>query len=308
VFCQNTSDSHCNGCVASEKSKTKHKSQSNRVRTEKVECQKEDDDDRRLLFSDKQEEGKLTWLEVEDSGRGSCSDESQVLSLVDTTTIISGRKVSPSTGEDDESAYCYAYSNPNQTKPSCSNPNQIPRHPSPNLYPVSSWNTEEMGNIYEEIRPLKKTSSNSDQVTKEKSREESAQSDLVLNISPRKSNRQRFYRFTDWDLAVDLRDPVEAFQPVPQMKALGASTSSQLRERGTQTEEGRINGDLDSARKRGEEREMVKGGLVKNNREGEEKEEEEVVIKGRRRSRELSRKVTLSKSFSRLLSFRRVKK
>ena len=92
------------------------------------------------------------------------------------------------------------------------------------------------------------------------------------------------------------------------MKALGASTSSQLRERGTQTEEGRINGDLDSARKRGEEREMVKGGLVKNNREGEEKEEEEVVIKGRRRSSELSRKVTPSKSFSRLLSFRRVKK
>ena len=93
------------------------------------------------------------------------------------------------------------------------------------------------------------------------------------------------------------------------MKALGASTSSQLRERGTQTEEGRINGDLDSARKRGEEREMVKGGLVKNSREGEEEEEEEeVVIKGRRRSSELSRKVTLSKSFSRLLSFRRVKK
>ena len=53
---------------------------------------------------------------------------------------------------------------------------------------------------------------------------------------------------------------------------------------------------------------MVKGGLVKNSREGEEKEEEEVVIKGRRRSSELSRKVTLSKSFSRLLSFRRVKK
>ena len=203
VFCQNTSDSHCNGCVASEKSKSRHKSQSNRVRTEKVECQKEDDDDRRLLFSDKQEEGKLTWLEVEDSGRGSCSDESQVLSLVDTTTIISGRKVSPSTGEDDESAYCYAYSNPNQTKPSCSNPNPTPP-PSSNLHPVSSWQNEEVGNIYEEIRPLKKTSSSSDQVTKEKSREESAQSDLVLNISPRKLNRQQFYRLVSSDALISI--------------------------------------------------------------------------------------------------------
>ena len=92
------------------------------------------------------------------------------------------------------------------------------------------------------------------------------------------------------------------------MKAFGASTSSQLRERGTQTEEGRADGDLDLARTRREEREMVKGGLVKNNREGDDKGEEVVVIKGRRGSSELSRKVTLSNSFSRLLSFRRVKK
>ena len=91
------------------------------------------------------------------------------------------------------------------------------------------------------------------------------------------------------------------------MKAFGASTSSQLRERGTQTEEGRADGDLDLARTRREEREMVKGGHVKNNREGEEKEEE-VVVKGGRRSSDLGRKVTLSKSFSRLLSFRRIKK
>ena len=93
-----------------------------------------------------------------------------------------------------------------------------------------------------------------------------------------------------------------------QMKALGASTSSQVHERGTQTEEGRVGGDLDPARKGGGKFEMVKGGLVKNNREGEVKKEEVETVKGRRGSSELGRKVTLSKSFSRLLSFRRVKK
>ena len=161
-----------------------------------MERQKEEDADSRLLFSDKQDEEKLTWLEVDDSGRGSCSDESQVLSLVEVDTTT---KVSPSTGEDEdeESVYCYAYSN--QRKPSCSNPNQTPTPvpPSSTLHHVSSWQNEEVGNIYEEIRPLKKTSSSSDQMTKEKSGEESAQSDanhLVLNISPRKSNRQQFYR------------------------------------------------------------------------------------------------------------------
>ena len=102
-----------------------------------------------------------------------------------------------------------------------------------------------------------------------------------------------------------------------QIKALGVSCQlrergqlSQQRERGTQTEE-RVDGDLDPARTRGEEREIVKGGpiLVKNNLKGEGKKEEgEVVEMGKRRSSELGRKVTLSKSFSRLLSFRRVKK
>merc|ERR1712008_531336 len=103
-----------------------------------------------------------------------------------------------------------------------SNPNHIPTPPSSNLQCPSSWQADEVGNIYEEIRPLKKTS-RSDQVTKETSGEESARTDdhnLVLNISPRRSNRQHLCRFTDWDLAVDLRDPVEAFQPVPQMNSL----------------------------------------------------------------------------------------
>ena len=56
-------------------------------------------------------------------------------------------------------------------------------------------------------------------------------------------------------------------------------------------------------RKEGEEGEMVKEGLVvlvKNKGEGEQ----EV----KRRSSDLGRKLTLSKSFSRLLSFRRAKK
>ena len=76
---------------------------------------------------------------------------------------------------------------------------------------------------------------------------------------------------------------------------------SEHRERGTQTEE-RVEEDSEQG---GEEGEVVKGGLVvlvKN--KGEEKEG--VVVK--RRSSDLSRKITLSKSFSRLLSFRRVKK
>merc|ERR1712083_524597 len=118
---------------------------------------------------------------------------------------------------------------------------------------------------------------------------------LVLNISGRKSHRQQFYRFTDWDLAADLQDPVEAFQPVPQMNAL----VSQQRERGTQTETQRVNDDL--GQKNGE-KEGIKGALVK--ARGGELDGE----KGRSCGSDLGRKLTLSKSFSRLLSFRKVKK
>ena len=181
---QNSSDSQ-DSCITSEKRKSRHKTQSNRIRTEKEE------DDRSLLFKENQDEESLKWVEIDDSGRGSCSDESQVLSL-DTAVASFGRQ-SQNTGEEEDSAYCYAYSNPTQTKPSCPNPNQIP--PSSNLQHVSPWEAEELGNIYEEIRPLKKTSTRSDQVTKERSGgEESDGNPLVLNISPSRSNRQQFYR------------------------------------------------------------------------------------------------------------------
>ena len=183
VVCQNSSDSQ-DSCITSEKSKSRHKSQINRIRTEKEE------DDRGLLFRDKQDEESLKWVEIDDSGRGSCSDESQVLSL---DTVASFGRQSQNTGEEEDSAYCYAYSSPTQPKPSCPNPNQIP--PSSNLQHVSPWEAEELGNIYEEIRPLKKTSTRSDQVTKERSGgEESDGNPLVLNISPSRPNRQQFYR------------------------------------------------------------------------------------------------------------------
>ena len=93
----------------------------------------------------------------------------------------------------------------------------------------------------------------------------------------------------------------------------GLCAGSQQHERGTQTEEKGVNKDWDQQEAkttrttRGDEPEMVNGGsllvLVKNKREGNQ-EEEEMVVKGRRRCST----VTLSKSFSRLLSFRRVKK
>ena len=74
---------------------------------------------------------------------------------------------------------------------------------------------------------------------------------------------------------------------------------SQQRERGTQTETQRVNGDL--GQKNGEKEEVVKGALVKA-RGGE--------LDGEKGSygSDLGRKLTLSKSFSRLLSFRKVKK
>ena len=84
---------------------------------------------------------------------------------------------------------------------------------------------------------------------------------------------------------------------------------SEHRERGTQTE-GRVDDGLEQRSRRGEggeEGEMANGGLlvlVKNKGEGE-KEEGEMV---KRRNGDLGRKLNLSKSFSRLLSFRRVKK
>ena len=152
-----------------------------------------------MLLKENQE-SSLSWVEVEDSGRGSCSDESQVLSL-DSATSLSLESTSSSLrklsrGEEEDSAYSYAYSKPNsnQTQPTSSS----------NIHHRSSRQPEEVGNIYEEIRPLKKTSSNSDQVTKEKSREESALSDLVLNISPRKSNRQRFYRLVSFEALISI--------------------------------------------------------------------------------------------------------
>ena len=82
---------------------------------------------------------------------------------------------------------------------------------------------------------------------------------------------------------------------------------SEHRERGTQTE-GKVDDGLEQEARRmegGEEGEMVNGGLlvlVKNKGE----QEEGVMVK--RRSSDLGRKLNLSKSFSRLLSFRRVKK
>ena len=194
VVCKNTSDS----CTASEKRKSRDKSESTRIRTEK-------ESDRSLLFREKQEKS-LGWVEIDDSGRGSCSDESQVFNSLETPFSASGSKPSPSRGEEEESAYCYAYSNPNLTKPSYSNPNQPKTRcsdPNPNQIPTlpsSNLQTEDGGNIYEEIRPLKK-SSRSEEVSRENNGEESAQTDLVLNINPRvlninprRSNRQQSYR------------------------------------------------------------------------------------------------------------------
>ena len=75
---------------------------------------------------------------------------------------------------------------------------------------------------------------------------------------------------------------------------------SEHRERGTQTEER-----LEEDSEQGGEVKKSLVVLVKN--KGEKEEQEGVVVVKRRRS-DLSRKITLSKSFSRLLSFRRVKK
>ena len=77
---------------------------------------------------------------------------------------------------------------------------------------------------------------------------------------------------------------------------------SQQRERGTQTETQSVNGDLGLGQKNGEKEEVVKGALVK--ARGGELDGE----KGRSCGSDLGRKLTLSKSFSRLLSFRKVKK
>ena len=76
---------------------------------------------------------------------------------------------------------------------------------------------------------------------------------------------------------------------------------SEHRERGTQTEE-RLEEDSEQGG------EVVKGGLVVLVKNKGEKEEQEGVVVVKRRRSDLSRKITLSKSFSRLLSFRRVKK
>ena len=82
---------------------------------------------------------------------------------------------------------------------------------------------------------------------------------------------------------------------------------SEHRERGTQTE-GKVDDGLEQEARRmegGEEGEMVNGGLLVLVKNKGEQEEGEMV---KRRSSDLGRKLNLSKSFSRLLSFRRVKK
>ena len=188
----NTSDSG-DGCNPSEKSKRSQNSQSSRIRSEK---EKLDLQEERLLLKENQE-SSLSWVEVEDSGRGSCSDESQVLSL-DSATSLSLESTSSSLrklsrGEEEDSAYSYAYSKPNsnQTQPTSSS----------NIHHRSSRQPEEVGNIYEEIRPVKKTLSSSYQISKDKSGEEDGQTSdnhLVLNISCRKSHRQQFYRLVSF--------------------------------------------------------------------------------------------------------------
>ena len=93
-----------------------------------------------------------------------------------------------------------------------------------------------------------------------------------------------------------MHDPVKGLWSFFQINAL----VSQQRERGTQTESQRVNDDL--GQKNGEKEEVVKGALVK--ARGGELDGE----KGRSCGSDLGRKLTLSKSFSRLLSFRKVKK
>ena len=129
------------------------------------------------LKSEKEGGGSLTWVDPEDSGRGSCSDESQVLTSIDTIAPEGEGKLSPTQG--DESAYSYAYS---------SLPTESSRAQSQtNTFSIS----QEEGNIYEEIRPLEKAS---DPSTKAANDGESAGKPLVLNIKSRRPHHQKSHR------------------------------------------------------------------------------------------------------------------
>merc|ERR1712223_2199589 len=168
--------------------------------------------------SEKEGGDSLAWVDTEDSGRGSCSDESQVLTSIDTIAPEGEGKLSPTQG--DESAYSYAYSSlPTESSRTQNQTNTLPT-------------SQEEGNIYEEIRPLEKAS---DPSAKAPNEGESAGKPLVLNIKSRRPHHQKSHRFTDWDLTANLRDPEEAFQPIRQVNSL-------QHERSTQTE-----GALDSS-------------------------------------------------------------
>ena len=127
--------------------------------------------------SEKEGGGSLTWVDPEDSGRGSCSDESQVLTSIDTIAPEGEGKLSPTQG--DESAYSYAYSSlPTESSRTQSQTNTLSTSP-------------EEGNIYEEIRPLEKAS---DPSTKAPNDGESAGKPLVLNIKSRRPHHQKSHR------------------------------------------------------------------------------------------------------------------
>merc|ERR1712223_1953069 len=264
-------------------------SYSNFICSNKIKSSRSDSED---VKSEKEGGGSLTWVDTEDSGRGSCSDESQVLTSIDTIAPEGEGKLSPTQG--DESAYSYAYSSlPTEISRTQSQTNTLSTSP-------------EEGNIYEEIRPLEKAS---DPPPKTPNDGESAGKPLVLNIKSRRPHHQKSHRFTDWDLTANLRDPEEAFQPIRQVNSL-------QHERSTQTE-----GALDSSG--GDLGDLVKrdsSDLEHRGRKGEAKcglvheenlvgEQRMVVGRAKRRSNsDLGRKLSLSKSFSRLLSFRKSKK
>jgi len=262
---------------------------SNFICSEKIKGSRSNSED---VKSEKEGGGSLAWVDPEDSGRGSCSDESQVLTSINIIAPEGEGKLSPTHG--DESAYSYAYS---------SLPTEISRTQS-QINTLSTTSPEE-GNIYEEIRPLEKAYEPS---TKAPNDGESAGKPLVLNIKSRRPHHQKSHRFTDWDLTANLRDPEEAFQPIRQVNSL-------QHERATQTE-----GDLDSS---GDLGDLVKRGssdLDHRGSQGKAKcglvheehlvgEQRVVVGMAKRRSNsDLGRKLSLSKSFSRLLSFRKSKK
>ena len=128
--------------------------------------------------SEKEGGSSLAWVDTEDSGRGSCSDESQVLTSIDTIAPEGEGKLSP-TQLGDESAYSYAYSSlPTESSRAQSQTNTLSTSP-------------EEGNIYEEIRPLEKASEPS---AKAPNDGESAGKPLVLNIKSRRLHHQKSHR------------------------------------------------------------------------------------------------------------------